>query len=71
LDGSSTTLYLVDDLASELDEKHRTRVCQFLLGTGQQVLLTGVEVEPLLSACDNQYGRLFHVKQGRVEVQEY
>ena len=71
LHGTSTTLYLVDDLASELDEKHRARVCQFLLGTGQQVLLTGVEVKPLLSACDNQYGRLFHVKQGRVEVQEY
>ena len=69
--GARTTLYLVDDLASELDEKHRTKVCQLLLETGQQVLLTGVEVKPLLAACDNQYGRLFHVKQGRVEVQEY
>ena len=69
--GSGATLYLVDDLASELDDEHRRRVCEFLLQTGQQVLLTGVEEKPLLSACNNQYGRLFHVKHGQVDVQEY
>ena len=71
LAGNGATLYLVDDLASELDESHRRRVCNLLLETGQQVLLTGVEKKPLLSACNNQYGRLFHVKHGQVEVQEY
>ena len=65
------TLYLVDDLASEFDEEHRRRVCQFLVETGQQVLLTGVERRPLLAACENKYGRLFHVKHGEVEVQEH
>ena len=69
--GTGRALYLVDDLASELDEKHRSRVCRFLLETGEQVLLTGVELKPLLAACNNQYGRLFHVKQGRLEVREY
>jgi len=69
--GSGGTLYLVDDLASELDAQHRKRVCKFLLETGQQVLLTGVDEKTLLAACDNQYGRLFHVKHGQVEVQEY
>jgi DNA replication and repair protein RecF len=69
--GSGATIYLVDDLASELDDEHRRRVCEFLLQTGQQVLLTGVEEKPLLSACNNQYGRLFHVKHGQVDVQEY
>ena len=44
-------------------------VCKFLLETGQQVLLTGVEEKPLLAACKNQYGRLFHVKHGEVEAQ--
>ena len=68
--GSGATLYLVDDLASELDDEHRHRVCKFLLETGQQVLLTGVEEKSLLSACDNRYGRLFHVKHGQVEVRE-
>ena len=71
LAGNRATLYLVDDLASEFDDEHRRRVCSFLLETGQQVLLTGVEEKPLLSACNNQYGRLFHVKHGQVEVQEY
>jgi DNA replication and repair protein RecF len=70
-EGGGGTLYLVDDLASEFDEKHRRRVCKFLLETGQQVLLTGVEEKPLLAACENQYGRLFHVKHGEVEVQEH
>ena len=69
--GNGATLYLVDDLASELDDEHRRRVCDFLLETGQQALLTGVEGKPLLSACSNQYGRVFHVKHGQVEVQEY
>jgi DNA replication and repair protein RecF len=71
LENAGETLYLVDDLVSELDEGHRKRVCDFLLETGQQVLLTGVEVKPLLAACNNQHGRLFHVKHGELEVQEY
>ena len=70
-EGAARTLYLVDDLASEFDEEHRRRVCKFLVETGQQVLLTGVEEKPLLAACKNQYGRLFHVKHGEVEVQEH
>ncbi len=68
---SRGTLYLVDDLASEFDEEHRRRVCQFLVKTGQQVLLTGVEQRSLLAACENKYGRLFHVKHGEIDVQEY
>ena len=71
LGGNGATLYLVDDLAAELDNEHRRRVCKFLVETGQQVLLTGVDDKSLLSACNNQYGRLFHVKHGQVEVQEY
>tara|TARA_B110000503_G_scaffold76136_1_gene117524 strand:- start:30 stop:1160 length:1131 start_codon:yes stop_codon:yes gene_type:complete len=70
-EGGRGTLYLVDDLASELDAEHRRRVCEFLVETGQQVLLTGVEEKPLLAACNNQYGRLFHVKHGEVQVQEH
>ena len=66
-EGAARTLYLVDDLASEFDEEHRRRVCKFLVETGQQVLLTGVEEKPLLAACENQYGRLFHVKHGAIK----
>ena len=65
------TLCLVDDMASDFDDGHRKRVCDFLLEAGQQVLLTGVDEKVLRAACNNQYGRLFHVKHGEVEVQEY
>ena len=63
-------LYLVDDLASEFDETHRRRVCKFLEATGQQVLLTGVDRSALEQASGGAVGRMFHVKQGNVEVQE-
>ena len=69
-DKGSDTLYLVDDLASEFDEDHRRRVCQCLLNTGQQILLTGVEPGPLIAACGGGYGSMFHVKQGNIQVQE-
>lgn len=62
------TLYLVDDLASEFDPEHRRRVCRFLAGTSNQVFLTGVEKDTLLSSCDGVYSGLFHVKHGNVEV---
>ncbi len=65
-DSGQETLYLVDDLASEFDEAHRERVCQFLLATGQQILLTGVELDPLKDACGNQFEGMFHVKHGQV-----
>jgi DNA replication and repair protein RecF len=70
-DSGRGTLYLVDDLASEFDEEHRRRVCQFLVETGQQVLITGVEQRSLLAACEDKYGRLFHVKHGEIELQEH
>lgn len=64
---SRTTLYLIDDLASEFDEENRRRVCRLLTNSGQQVILTGVEREGLISACDNDFGAMFHVKQGAIE----
>ena len=62
------TLYLVDDLASEFDPDHRRRVCRFLAGTTNQVVLTGCEKDALLASCDGVYNSLFHVKHGNVEV---
>lgn len=61
------TLYLVDDLASEFDEENRVKVCDLLSDSGQQVILTGVERESLLSACSNKYGAMFHVEHGAIE----
>ena len=70
LQEKTETLYLIDDLASEFDEAHRQRVCEFLLGTGQQILLTGVESEPLVEACSSRpVEGMFHVKHGQI-IQE-
>ncbi len=68
--GRRETLYLVDDLASEFDEAHRKRVCEFLATTGQQILMTGVESEPLVEACSSKpIEGMFHVKHGQI-IQE-
>lgn len=63
-------IYLIDDLAAEFDREHRERVCRYLAETGQQIVLTGVEKQDLLVACNGNYQRLFHVKHGEVVVQE-
>ncbi len=59
-----TPIYLVDDLAAELDEDHRLRFCQMLSNMGSQVFATSVNVTPF----DNFWGKdsraLFHVEQG-------
>ncbi|MFT7306120.1 MAG: DNA replication and repair protein RecF [Candidatus Azotimanducaceae bacterium] len=61
------TLYLVDDLGSEFDKENRVKLCDLLTSSGQQVILTGVERESLLSACSNKYGAMFHVEHGAIE----
>lgn len=60
------TLYLVDDLAAEFDASHRNRVCRYLLDSGEQVLLTGMERDVLDAACEGRFGATFHVEHGKV-----
>jgi len=60
-------IFLVDDLAAELDAEHRQRLYQSLVDTGSQLLITSVEANPfeLDSKGDT---RVFHVKQGQIAV---
>lgn len=63
------SIYLVDDLPAELDEKHRTLLVHWLDTMGTQVFITGVERETLVSSwCDKTEitPKMFHVEQGRV-----
>jgi len=53
---------LLDDLASELDRTHRTRVLDCLRAGQAQVLLSGTDIPDGLD--DN--ARVFHVEHGRV-----
>lgn len=63
------TIYLVDDLPAELDEKHRNLLAHWLDTMATQVFITGVEQETLVSTWRNRPGletKLFHVEQGVV-----
>ncbi|MGI1679454.1 MAG: DNA replication/repair protein RecF [Cellvibrionaceae bacterium] len=75
-----TSVYLVDDLASELDEVHRKSVGHWLSELNVQILITGVEKEPLLDMWPNSLAEgqktqeldkaVFHVKHGKIEKEE-
>ena len=60
-------LYLIDDLAAELDEQHRRAFCRLLEQMNCQTFLTGIEPASLEGHwhIDTDVRR-FHVKQGRL-----
>jgi DNA replication and repair protein RecF len=63
------SIYLVDDLPAELDEKHRALLVHWLDTMGTQVFITGVEREMLASSWRDKTEitpKMFHVEQGRV-----
>lgn len=59
-------LYLIDDLAAELDSHHAGRVCTRLAQTGAQTLLTAVGTDAILNLWPGSGLSLFHVEQGAV-----
>ncbi len=60
-------IYLVDDLASELDRDSRERVCKYLLDKGNQILATGVDQAELASCWDDNTKIMFHVEHGVIK----
>lgn len=59
------SLFLLDDLGSELDARNRDRVLELLLGISAQVFVTAIE-EPELPAGVSADIRRFHVEHGSV-----
>lgn len=59
-------LYLIDDLASELDIDNRARLLHHLANQGHQVFLTGVEFQGWQDICEQFGGEMFHVEHGKV-----
>ncbi len=55
-----------DDLASELDRKHQSRVLEWLLASRAQVFVTGTEPPVMLDAVEEKPA-LFHVEHGIIE----
>lgn len=60
-------IYLVDDLAAELDEKNRERVFHLLCSLGAQLFITCVAVDALESSLPDASSKsLFHVEHGTI-----
>ncbi|SHI23692.1 DNA replication/repair protein RecF [Ferrimonas marina] len=59
-------VYLVDDLASELDQGRRTLLLEQLQQTGNQVFVTAIEPEQLAMV---RWDKKFHVEHGRITEQ--
>ncbi len=63
------SIYLVDDLPAELDERHRLLLVNWLATMGTQVFITGVEKDVLLSSWREKpelSRKMFHVEQGKI-----
>jgi DNA replication and repair protein RecF len=61
-----STIYLVDDLASELDETHRFALCQLLEDLKCQVFITSIEHNSISDQWKPEGYKMFHVEHGSV-----
>ncbi|MCE9679659.1 DNA replication/repair protein RecF [Shewanella sp. AS1] len=64
------SIYLVDDLPSELDAKHRQLLLQQLSDTGAQIFVTAIEPAAITDSLGTPPVKMFHVEHGRVTVIE-
>ncbi|MDH5830738.1 DNA replication/repair protein RecF [Luteimonas sp. M1R5S18] len=58
-------VFLLDDLAAELDQTHQTRLLERLHRSGAQVFVTGTQAPAALASTDWPTV-VFHVEQGRI-----
>ena len=64
---ASNSVYLVDDLPSELDSEHCRRVCRSLDELGAQVFITCVDAADIVSVWpEGSSPTVFHVEQGKL-----
>jgi len=58
------SIFLVDDLASELDPDNRAILCSSLGDIGAQVFITSVDKDSIISCLPNKQCNVFHVEHG-------
>ena len=63
-------IYLIDDLASELDEQHRFTLCQLLEDLKCQVFMTSIERDSISAHWQPRQSKMFHVEQGLIQPVE-
>lgn len=59
-------VFLVDDLAAELDLANQKRLCGILQGLSSQIFITAVSQDLLLPALEGKPFGVFHVEQGEL-----
>lgn len=60
-------IYLIDDLASELDEKHIRLLFHYFVELDCQAFITSVKREDLIDNCQTKKIKVFHVEQGTIQ----
>lgn len=61
-------IYLLDDIAAELDDNRREKIIGVMQTLKSQVFVTAVDTDALKGLVDNDATKLFHVEQGSVAV---
>lgn len=59
-------IYLLDDLAAELDQAHRNRLCQMLSTLNCQLFVTAVESTTFADNWSSMDVKVFHVEHGKL-----
>jgi DNA replication and repair protein RecF len=60
------SVYLIDDMAAELDALHRRKIIEYLVSLDAQVFLTCLERGQLFSDLPVKASKMFHVERGVV-----
>ena len=62
-----TCIYLIDDLAAELDIKHRALLCKLLASLDCQLFITSADASTFDDCWETKQIKMFHVEQGTIE----
>lgn len=60
------SVFLIDDLASELDPTNRAKLCASLKDINSQVFITSVDKDSIIRSLENAECKMFHVEHGEV-----
>lgn len=64
--GNKNTIYLVDDLASELDHQKRALLIEQLVATSAQLFISVIDPEQIAAQIEQYQATVFHVEHGAV-----
>lgn len=60
-------IYLIDDLAAELDSKHRRKVAEILQSLNSQIFITTVHAKDLSDICELAETKMHHIAHGKAQ----